>query len=713
MPDVATPSKIEVKGLPPQGLAPMRNAPPQMRLQIAEQLKQTKANPYPGEWTLMGPYNGGRITDLEMHPNDSCVIYAGAASGGVFKSCDCGENWLPIFDQMPVLTIGDLAIDPHDSNILYAGTGEINAGGGSFAYDGLGIYKSDNGGASWQNIGLEKSGGIGRIAVHPQHSDTIYAAAMGSLFANNKERGVFRSTNGGKKWKNVLHLNDSTGCADIIMHPKRPQIVYAVMWGRTRRANHRNYGGETSGIYRSKNGGESWERLHDGLPVSNNIGRIALAAAPSQANTMYAAFADAEGLLLDVYKSENGGENWQQTPTQPPKAMWDDYGWWFGKIWVSPQSPNKIYLAGIDLYASPDGGESWRNVSYPNVHVDQHALCFNPLIPNQIFVGNDGGVYRSDDEGKQWQKTTGLPITQIYKCTTHPLYPNRMYCGTQDNGILQTHSPEQRDWEQLVDGDFFGIHINPRNPSKLLALREYGNLTHSPDGGQTFVFEDFEFGRCNWNTPLISNPCNSQTLYLGANKLWQSKNGGDTWQTLSPELSGLSKTGNYGTITAIAISPSKCEVIYAGTDNGLLWKSRNAGAKWELIADGLPKKWITALAAHSSNWQVLYVGFSGYREGEKQAYIYKTESAGKTWASVSGSLPPVAVNDILLHPQQPDICFAATDGGVFISKTGGYVWQALGGGLPPAPVTHLLYHPIAKRLYAATYGRSLYQMPLW
>ncbi len=364
-------------------------------LKQAQILKQeAKASRNTGQWEFAGPINtGGRLSDVEMHASDLQTIYIGAASGGVFKSTDAGNTWNPIFDEALSLSIGDIAIAPSDPNIIYVGTGEANAGGGSLAYDGVGIYKSEDAGENWEHLGLEESRNVGRMVVDTYDPDVAYVAAMGNLFANSAERGIYKTNDGGQTWQNVLYVSDSTGAIDVVIHPTNPDTLYAAMWERVRRPNRRSYGGATCGIYRSYDGGETWTELTNGLPtIAWQKGRIGIDISASDPDIVYAIYADRAGYFNGVYKTYDGGDTWTQTNDGNLSNAYYSYGWWFGRIKVDPVDPDKAFVIGFDIYRTQSGGDSWTNQSVGNVHVDQHAVYIHPQNNDFVVLGNDGGL---------------------------------------------------------------------------------------------------------------------------------------------------------------------------------------------------------------------------------------------------------------------------------------------------------------------------------
>ncbi|OYT13415.1 MAG: glycosyl hydrolase, partial [Bacteroidetes bacterium 4572_114] len=537
--------------------------------QAAKMKEEYKLHDNRVSWEFAGPVNiGGRVTAVAMHPANMDMFYVGAASGGVFKTEDAGGSWTPVFDDQLSLSIGDIALAPSNPEIIYVGTGEANPGGGSLAYDGLGVFRSDDGGNTWENLGLEESGSIGRLAVHPQNPDICYVAAMGRMFSTNEQRGVFKTTDGGQSWENILYLTDSTGAIDIVIHPENPDILYACTWERTRRPDKRNYGGETCGIYRTNDGGENWEELSNGLPGGPNVGRIGISISQSDPEILYAIYADKTGYFDGVFKTTNNGDTWTQTNDGALSNIYSSYGWWFGRIRVDPTDPDIVYGIGFDLYKTSNGGNSWSNIGW-SVHVDQHGLNAHPLNSNFLVLGNDGGVYTSQNGGSSWEHLNNLPITQFYTSEMDYQNPDRLYGGTQDNGTNRTMTGSWDDWSNIYGGDGFYVLVNPQNNQYVYAEYQYGGLGRSTNGGSSFSGGTNGIGsdRFNWMSPLAFNPNNPSTLYFGGSKLYKSTNHAASWSAISPDLTNGPGQYNqtYGTITTIAVSPVNGQIIYAGT----------------------------------------------------------------------------------------------------------------------------------------------------
>lgn len=670
------------------------------------------------EWEFAGPLNiGGRLTDVEMHPSNLQTIYAAAASGGIFKSDNTGETWTPIFDNALSLSVGDIAIAPSDPQVIYAGTGEANCGGGSQTYDGVGIYKSSDGGNSWVHCGLESSRNIGRISIHPQHADIVYVAAMGNLFSNNSERGIYKTMDGGLTWQNVLFVSDSTGGIDLAIHPENPDTLYAAMWERIRRPNRRSYGGITSGIYRSYDGGLNWTELTNGLPSpGNNVGRIGIDISKSSPANLYTIYADKTGYFEGVYKTSNGGDSWTQTNDGPLSDCYSSFGWWFGRISVDPVDLDIAYVIGFDLYKTSNGGNSWSNITSPEVHVDHHGLYIHPMNHNFIVNGNDGGLYTSVNGGSSWTWMNNLPVTQFYTCEVDRQHPERLYGGTQDNGTNRTLTGNTNDWQSIYWGDGFYVLVDPVNNNYVYAEYQYGNFAKSTNGGNSFntaMNGISSSDRKNWCTPVVFDPTNPEILYYGANRLYKSTNRASNWEAISTDLTngpGLNLV--FGTISTISVSPVNPEIIYVGTDDGNVWVSAMNGMGWEYLSLNLPDRWVTRVAADPDDENTAYVTFSGYRWDEYLPHIFRTIDKGQNWEDISGNLPEVPVNDVIVDPEDNNRLYIATDAGVFKTNDLGINWEMQGSNLPNVPINDLTLHNESRTLIAATFGRSMYTYDL-
>jgi photosystem II stability/assembly factor-like uncharacterized protein len=687
-------------------------------LREAEILKKTCAEISEAVWEFAGPDNiGGRITDVMLNPNSTDTIYAATASGGIFLSDDEGQTWQPIFDDALSLSIGDLAMDPSDSQTIYAGTGEVNAGGGSMTYGGFGIYKSTDAGSNWLHLGLEQTRYIARIAVDPSNSDKIFVASMGKLFATSSQRGLYRSENGGISWENVLSVSDSTGCIDMIIHPTHPDTVYAAMWERIRHPHHRSYGGVTSGLYRSADGGDTWQELTGGLPHdSPDVGRIGISLCAAHPHIVYAIYADNIGWFDGVYKTTNGGDSWSRTNDSVLNYLFGSYGWWFGNIRVDPNDPDIVFAMGLDLYKTTNSGQSWFNSS-GIMHVDQHGLCIHPQNAGFVVAGNDGGIYTSWNSGQNWSKSPRLPVTQFYTCEIDYQLPQRLYGGTQDNGTIRTLTGSNSDWQSIYGGDGFYVKVDPSDNQYVYAEYQWGNLARSTNGGNSFTSATSGIGstdRNNWNSPLTLDPADPATLYFGTHRIYKSVNRAVSWTPISPDLTGGPSTGNltFGTVTTIDVAPSDNNVIYAGTDDSHVWVTTNGGTHWNEISQNLPVRWITRVAADPHEANTAIVTVSGYRWDEYLPHIFRSTDYGGSWTDISGNLPEAPINDVIIDPDSDATFYSAGDVGTFYTTDGGIQWLPLGESLPNVPVVDLALHAPTRTLVAATYGRSMFRLNL-
>ncbi len=661
-------------------------------------------------WTFAGPTNiGGRVTSIAAE--SFTTFYVGTGSGGVFKSTDGGASFTPLGDDVLSLSIGDIVLDPSDDQTVYIGTGEANGGGGSLTYGGQGLFRSTNAGASWTSLGLEDTGTIGRVIVHPTSPGTIWVAAAGKLFANDEHRGVYRTTNGGTTWTKPLFVNDSTGVIDLAVNPRSPDTLYAASWERRRRANDRHYGGPGSGVHRSIDGGATWTRLTGGLPTDGDVGRIGLAVASSRPNVVYAIYTDTIGNTRTVYRSINGGDSW--TSVGAPSGV--SYGWWFGQLRVDPTDEDVLFAPWLNLYRSTNGGASWSFAS-SGMHVDHHALWIDPENPSQLIAGNDGGLYRSTNAGSSWTKASGgFPVTQYYTVEIDDAVPSRLYGGTQDNGTNRTLTGADNDWHSIYGGDGFYVLVDPTDNNFVYAESQYGNLGRSTNGGSSFSGATSGIsGRTNWNTPVEFDPQDPTVLYYGSDKVFRSTNRAVNWSAISPDLTDGPGNGNlvFGTITTIGVAPSDPNTIWVGTDDGHVAVTENLGSSWSDVSAGLSGRWVTRVMPHPDEPRTAFATVSGYRWDEPGANVYYTNDGGQTWTPRSSGLPEAPVNDILFDPLDSDRLYLASDVGVFYSDDAGTNWNVVGIDLPAAPVLDIDLHPATRTLVAATYGRSMYRFDL-
>lgn len=680
-----------------------------------------KASTNEAEWEFAGPTNiGGRVIDIEFNPQDSKIVYAGAATGGVFKAIDRGVTWSPIFDDQAVLTIGDIALAPNQPETIYVGTGEANGGHNNFP--GGGVYKSTDAGASWKLIGLEPTTSIGRIVVDPTNANRVFVAAVGSYFAKDHDRGVYRSADGGQTWQQVLFVNDSTGAIDLVLDPLNPQKLFAATWERIRPpkfGTHLN--GFSSGIYRSLDGGDTWQRLGAAqglLDPREEIGRIGLAMCATKPENLYALFtknSGAFGYTYDsIYRSRDGGSAWQRTdPSNELRSGSVNFSWYFGNVRVHPTNPERVYVLDVSMMISNNGGANWSIAG--TSHVDHHGFAFDPLNPNRQIVGHDGGINYSTNNGASWTKVSALPVTQFYHITMDQTNPERLYGGTQDNGTIRTLTGAVNDWGEIFSGDGFYVIVDPTDPNVIYAESQNGNLGKSTDGGASFAsaLEGIEPSEPkDWSTPVVMDPSNNKVLYYGTNRVYRTTNGAEFWNAISGNLTDSDPGSRLGKVTTIAVAPSNSAVVYAGTDDSHVWVTADTGATWAEISETLPYRWVTRVAVDPNDESVAYVTFSGLKWRDPQPHIFRTTDMGQTWEDISNNLPDAPINIVVVDPLYPNLLYVGTDVSAYYSGDYGKSWQPLGRGLPMVSVYDIVVHPFARILVAGTHARSMYKLDL-
>lgn len=670
-------------------------------------------------WINAGPYNiGGRITAIALHPTDQDIMYVGASVGGLWKSEDGGVTWNVIFEEPGALSIGSVAIAISEPNTLYVGTGEANSSATSGAFFGTGMYKSTDGGETWAQIGLDASHHIGRIVIAPDNPDKVFVAVAGTLYGKSQERGVYRTLDGGDSWKRMLFVSDSTACIDIVLNPENTNSLYASTWERLRYPDKRSYAGITSRVYKSTDGGETWIQMENGLPNNLEVGRIGLALAPSDTSVIYAAYTrDASKNLFDgIYKTVDAGASWIRVDNGSLGSAFSSFGWFFGNIRVHPHYADSVFLVGLKTHVSGDGGVSWMQHMPNAVHVDQHAYQVHPLNPTLRVAGNDGGVYISQDAGVTWDHVTVIPISQFYTCEVDPQLPERLYGGMQDNGTARTPSGLEYEWVRIWGGDGFYTRVDPTNSSIIYVETQWGNMRRSFDDGNSWSWAldgvDFD-DRTNWNTPYIIAPHNPKVLYYGTHRLYRSDDRTLSWNLISEDLTNPETSlDDIGTISTIASSESDSNVIYVGSDDGYVHVTFNGGDTWTVISDELPLRYVTRVAVDPFDAMSAYVTLSGYRNVDYIPHVFYTNDGGQTWEDISGNLPEIPVNDIIIDPEMDNTLYIANDQGVWYTYDNGIVWNILGTGLPSTVVNDLTLHRDTRKLIAGTYGRSMFTILL-
>ncbi len=703
---------------------------PRQRERVSAQLeaRKTRAESQVGSqaklggplWNFLGPENiGGRIVDLVVDPTTPDSVYAAAASGGIWRSTNAGDIFFSVWPDDNAQSMGALAMS--GTGILYAGTGESNSGGGSLTYGNAGVFSSSNGGLSWTSLGLANSERISRIVVDANNANRIFVAATGPLYNAGGERGVYRSTNGGATWTLVLAgSNTTTGASDIIIDPSNPDRLYAAMWDHLRQPALRRYGGEGSGIYRSDDGGDSWVRLGpaNNLPAADaDVGRVSIGIAPSDPSVLYSMYLTTRGFFSSAYKSTDGGSTWSLLPFDSNLAnSQSSFGWWFARIWVDPADKDHVFVAGVSLAESTDGGVSF--ISQNTIHADQHAMAWDPNMTGRVYLGNDGGVYRSETNGSApWTFASKQPFTQFYTLDVSQQDFTRIVGGTQDNRCVRSYDNAGVPvWNQHGQcGDGLENLINPINQDIVYSCSQYGFCGVSFDGGATSSsIGPVASERRNWQTPLAFYPDNPSTLFYAGNLVEKSTDAGLSWTTISPDLTGGDPFPSpvdpypFGTVTTIAVSPTDEDKIMVGTDDSRVW--RYDGVNWtQITAANLPTRWVTKLLIDPDNDDTVYMSYSGFRDADDTPYVFKTTDFGDSWVDISSDLPSAPINSLAFA--YGDELIAGGDVGVFKLESSGN-WSSLGSDLPLAPVTDLATYDSGGTVFAATFGRGVWQLSL-
>ncbi len=704
-------------------------------------------------WRRVGPmFQGGRVESISCPAGNSSTIYVGVGSGNIWKTVNNGITWKPIFENESTFAIGDIDVSRSNPDIVWVGTGENLMARSSFA--GTGVYKSEDGGETWKNMGLHDSHHIGRIVIDPKNSDIVYVAALGHQYTFNEERGLFKTTDGGKTWHKSLDISEKVGVVDVVMDPSDSSTLYAAAWERDRKAWDNVVCGEGSGIYKTTDAGRSWKRLSGGFPEGKYIGRIGLDVSVTDPNIVYAVL-DNQTLLPpkkkggrqsriggEVYRSNNKGRTWKKVNESDVIA---GVNYSFGDIRVSPDDENMIYVLGVNLTVSKDGGKTYTRLggtvvhlyhhSTRALHLDHHDLWIDPINPDRLLLGNDGGFFMSWDRGKTWLHINNLPIAEFYAISVDMAVPYSIYGGTQDDSALYGPSDQEQEdgiedpWKHVwIDlwggGDSYFTLVDQTDPTIIYYEQQFGYFRRKDmkTGQSKHIQPRAKKGepplRYNWMTPFVISHHNPFTLYYGANKLFKSVNRGDDWTCISPDLSthpGPERQGNvpYGALTAISESPLLPGLIYVGTDDGNVHVTRDDGKTWTLINKGLPAKWVSRVVASSHELGTVYVSLTGYREDDFETYLYRSTDFGQTWNLIKGNLPSESVNVIREDPHHENILYAGTDqGGVYVSLDSGKEWHSLCCDLPTTPVHDIAVHPRDGELVIGTHGRSAFVLDI-
>jgi photosystem II stability/assembly factor-like uncharacterized protein len=682
---------------------------------------------------------GGRIADITaVREGQRLTIYIGSASGGVWKSVDGSTTFKPVFDKEPSLSIGSIAIDPSNSQTVWVGTGESWVRNSVSV--GTGLYRSRDGGDSWEWMGLKDSEHLSRIVIHPKDSNTVYACALGHLWNSNTERGVFKTTDGGKTWSRVLYRNDSTGCADMAMDPQDPAVIYAAMWDVRREPFNFRSGGPGSGLFKTTDGGATWHELRTGMP-EGDLGRIGIGVAPSNHNRVYAVVEAKNHTAL--FRSDDAGDRWAEINSSFNVSSRPFY---FARLAVDPKNADRVYKPGFFLTVSEDGGKSFSAAFSASegpgerLHSDLHALWIDPDNPDQMLLGTDGGVYLSLDQATHWRFLSNLPVSQFYHVSFDMVDPYNVYGGLQDNGTWMGPSRAigaiaNRHWRNIDFGDGFWAFSDPTDPDYVYTEYQGGKISRFrkttgesrdikplPRAGEP----DFRF---NWNAPIHMSATHPGTIYLGGQFLFRSQNRGESWDRISPDLTtndparqhqelsgGLtidnSDAEKYETIYTIAESPKSGDVIWVGTDDGYVQITRDGGKHWSNVVNNVPglpaNTWVSTIEASHFDPSVAYATFDGHAAGDMKTYVYRTADYGKTWTSLATpDLTGYAhvVREDLVNPR---LLFVGTEFGLFLSIDGGAHWAQFKGSLPNVAVRDIAIHPRESDLLVATHGRGIF-----
>ena len=689
------------------------------------------------KWRSIGPANmGGRVADVEGVPGDPNTVYVATGSGGIFKTTDGGTTWKPIFDRQNTISVGDIALEPGNPDVIWAGTGESNSRN-SISF-GDGVYKSTDGGSTWNHMGLKDSDTISKIVIHPKNPDVVYVAAVGHTWGTNAERGVFMTTDGGKSWKKTLYIDEFHGASDLEIDPNNPNILYAGMWYFQRKPWTFTSGSEKGGVFRSVDGGLSWKKVEKGLPKM--IGRIGLAVAHSNTSVVYAIVESKDGTL---YRSDDKGETFKQ--------VYKNFnivgrGFYYTTVKVDPTDENKVYAVASPLFVSLDGGRNFRRISR-STHIDFHALWIDPKNPKRIWQGQDGGVAVTYD-GENWEYKNNFAIGQFYQIfadNQEPFY--NITGGMQDNGTWngpsQTREPAgilNDDWRMVSFGDGFFAISHPDNPNLYLTESQGGNVvrTDMKNREQQFVVPYFGVGgaaendkyRFNWNAPLIPSSHDKNTAYLAGSVVFKSTDFGKSWVKISPDLTkanperlkdagGPIYTENtnaetFATILSLAESPLQANLIWAGTDDGNLQITTDSGKNWTNIIGNVPSIPADSSVSHvelsGGNANTAYVAFDRHKFDDYKPYVFKTTNGGQSFTNITGNLPANAyVHVVREDTKNRQVLYAGTEIGFYVSHNGGGNWMELNmKNFPRVAVHDIIIHPRDNDIILGTHGRSLW-----
>ncbi len=674
----------------------------------------------PLQFRSVGPASfGGRILDLEVDPRHINTIYAAAATGGIFKTVNNGTTWIPIFDQTGAASIGDIAISASNPDILYVGSGENTST--RSAHYGDGVYKSTDAGKTWTNIGLKDSKRIGQVQIDPKNPDIVYVASMGYLYKGGGEKGVYKTTDGGKTWNQILKgENDTTGFIDIQLDPKNSKVLYAASHDRLRRAWNIRESGPGAAIYKTTDAGKTWVKLDGGLPKGNDVGRIGIAIYPKEPKNIYAFFdMKGQGGGGQIWRTKDAGKTWVKTNETRLSG-----GTYYSRVFTDPNDPEVVYAPNLNLMRSKDGGKTFASLG-ARAHVDWHTVWVNPSDSSHVRAASDGGLYYTYDSWETTWHINNLPISQFYAISADTATPYNVMGGTQDNGSWRGPSQSVNrggifnwHWEAILGGDGFYNLAHPEDPDIIFASSQFGafNRVDMKNRAGKSVRPRDTGQRANWMAPFIISPHAPDTVYWGGNKLYKSLNRGDTWMTISPDLTTNDAEkikGNvpHCTITSVDVSRRKPGILWVGTDDGNVWVSENDGNSWTQVNGNMPnapsKYWVSRVHASPHDEKTAWVSYTGFREDDWTPYLFKTTDLGKTWTRVEG-LPNQQISVVKQDAINPNLLIVGTESGINISIDGGTSWKPLNVGVAAIPCQDLVIQERDNDLVVGTHGRGIF-----
>ncbi|MGY8919686.1 MAG: WD40/YVTN/BNR-like repeat-containing protein [Flavobacteriales bacterium] len=695
------------------------------------------------EFRSVGPaFMSGRISDIAIDPNNENIWYVAVSSGGAWKTENAGTTWKPLTDDQPFFATGCITIDPNNSSSIWLGTGENVAG--RHIGIGHGVYHSLDGGDSWNDMGLKKSEHISKIIVHPENSNIIWVASQGPLWSSGGERGLYKSVNGGKSWKNTLDINEWTGVTDLVIDPNNPDVLYAASWQRHRNVAALMDGGPGSALYKSTDGGDNWIKTNKGLPKSS-LGKIGLAISPMDPTILYAAI-ELDRRKGAVYRSSNSGGSWTKMSNTVSGGTGPHY---YQELVASPHEFDKIYLMNVRVLVSEDGGRTFNEMKESQKHSDNHSLTFKENDPNYLLMGTDGGIYESFDNTENWKFAGNLPLTQFYKLAVDDAKPfYNIYGGTQDNNTqggpsrtVNRNGITNADWYVVLGGDGHQPATEPGNPNIMYAQSQQGyiNRVDRTTGESVSIRPqegiDEPYERFNWDAPILVSQHDPKRLYFGTQRVWRSENRGDSWNTISSDLTkneerlslpimgriqsfdnawDVYAMSTYNTITSLSESKTNENVLYAGTDDGVIQNTKDGGETWtKMTVDKLPgapaSAFVNDIKVDLHNENIAYVALDNHKFGDYSPYLYKTTSGGKKWTSIVDGIPEGTLVWRLVQDHiNPNLLFLGTEYGVYISVNQGEKWHKFSKGLPTISVRDLAIQKRENDLVLATFGRSFY-----